>query len=91
MAPRRKHWYLDGYTFPFEKLYNVDHAFDKLESRLQHFDITMRAHRMMKLDSNLYSLEYRAQALDFKMKMMRIDLMRCAMDEHWLSHFNRYY
>ena len=91
MAPRKKYWYLeDNCAFPYDKLYNLDHALYKRDSRLQHFDLTMRAHRMMKLDSNLYSLEYRAHALDFKMRMMRNDLMRCALDEQWLSHFDRH-
>ena len=90
MASRRKYWYFENnYTFPHEKLYNLDHVLNKLDSRLQHFDATMRAHRMMKLDSNLYSLEYRAHALAFKMRMMRNDLMRCALDEQWLSYFDR--
>ena len=91
MAPRKKYWYLeDNYIFPHEKLNCLDHALNKLDSRLQHFDATMRAHRMMKLDSNLYSLEYKAHALDLRMRMMRNDLMRCALDEQWLSHFDRH-
>ena len=92
MAPRKKYWYLeDNYTFPYEKLNSLDHALHKLDSRLQHFDVTMRAHRMMKLDSNLYSLEYKAHALDFRMRIMRNDLMRYALGEQWVSHFDRHW
>ncbi len=90
MAPGRRACRIPRDPVPVpavQKLRTLDLGLERLEQRLLQFDVTMRAQRLTTLDSRLYALEYRAHALDFRMRLLRMDLLRCALDDDWIYFF----